>query len=152
MQMIAQSGGLGSGSGCEAKKVKRTTLHQMVTLKKFLSTRSQPDKNELLKVFNKSETSVALLIDAVLTHCVLGTGKSFSFVEKNRVLRKESYYKDCSPGGPPPAGDWIKKKLHNFIQLLPAFTKYFWLLFHPIIFVESNCKQLIAKHHSWPRS
>ena len=41
-------------SGCEAgsKKVKRTTLHQMVTLKKFLSTRSQPDKNELLNVFN----------------------------------------------------------------------------------------------------
>ena len=137
MQMIAQSGGLGSGSGCEvgSKKVKRTTLHQMVTLKKFLSTRSQPDKNELLKVFNKSETSVALLIDAVLTHCVLGTGKSFSFVEKNRVLRKESYYKDCSPGGLPPAGDWIKKKIHNFIQLLPAFTKYFWLYYSTQLFL-----------------
>ena len=138
MQMIAQSGGLGSGSGCEAgsKKVKRTTLHQMVTLKKFLSTRSQPDKNELFKVINKSETSVALLIDAVLTHCVLGTGKSFSFVEKNRVLRKESYYKDCSPGGLPPAGeDWIKKKIHNFIQLLPAFTKYFWLYYSTQLFL-----------------
>ena len=59
------------------------------------------------------------------------------------MLRKESYYKDCSPGGPPPAGDWIKKKLHNFIQLLPslpAFTKYFWeyystqlFLFGPVV-------------------
>lgn len=84
MQMIAQSGGLGSGSGCEvgSKKVKRTTLHQMVTLKKFLSTRSQPDKNELLKVFNKSETSVALLIEAVLTHCVLGSPASHSLLSR----------------------------------------------------------------------
>lgn len=125
----------------------------MVTLKKFLSTRSQPDKNELLNVFNKSETSVALLIDAVLTHCVLGTGKSFSFVEKNRVLRKESYYKDCSPGGPPPAGDWIKKKkLHNFIQLLPAFTKYFWLYYSTQLFllgpVVNSKLQNITR--SWP--
>ena len=91
MQMIAQSGGFGSGSGCEAgsKKVKRTTLHQMVTLKKFLSTRSQPDKNELLKVFNKSETSVALLIDAVLTHCVLGTSQVILFCrEKLRVEKR----------------------------------------------------------------
>ena len=81
---------------------------------------------------------MALLIDVALTHCVLGTGKSFSFVEKNRVLRKESYYKDCSPGGPPPAGDWIKKKLHNFIQLLPslpAFTKYFWEYYSTQLFL-----------------
>ena len=60
MQMIAQPGGCVSAGLAQAmdargrvqKNLKRTTLHQMVTLKKFLSTRSQPDKNEHLNVFS----------------------------------------------------------------------------------------------------
>ena len=90
-----------------------------------------------------------LLIEAVLTHCVLGPAshsllwRKIACWEKNLIIK---IARRVVPG--PPPGDGIKKILHNFIQLLPAFTKYFWLLFHPIIFVESSCKLKLAKHHS----
>ena len=109
---------------------------------KFLSARSQPDKSELLKVLRWANVKLQwLLIEAVLTHGVLGPAshsllwRKLACWEKNLIIKIATR---VVPG--PPPGDGIKKILHNFIQLLPAFTKYFWLLFHPIIFVESSCE------------